>query len=62
MGGYVPLGNFSCNLCRNKTAHQVARIIAKCNRGLNLHKTITYSNIFIINIFSEYVRDFKDNV
>ena len=34
VAGYVTLGNISCNLCRNKTARQVAREIAQCNSAL----------------------------
>ena len=29
--GYVTLGNFSCNLCRNKIARQEAGKIAQCS-------------------------------
>ena len=32
MARYVTLGNFSCNLCRNKISRRVARKIAWFNR------------------------------
>ena len=34
--GYVALGNFSCNLCRNKIPTQVPGNIALYNRGYKL--------------------------
>ena len=34
VAGYVTLGNFSCNLRRDKIATQVARNVAWCNTAL----------------------------
>ena len=47
VAGNVTVGNFSCNLCRNKIARQFARKIAWCNIGLRTVHVPTNSKVFL---------------